>query len=136
MSTYFRKCSGSIGGLAGWAFRRWWRTLNTVRPSITSTSGQLGTPAFVPTTRFGNLRKDIWGREHFVWLPEEDAYRCPAGQKLRRSANVRGTRRVQYRAPKGSSCPVRPACNVRPQAEKEPSTALGRKSLSSLLRNG
>jgi hypothetical protein len=98
--------------------------------------GQLGTPAFVPTTRFGNLRKDIWGREHFVWLPEEDAYRCPAGQKLRRSANVRGTRRVQYRAPKGSSCPVRPACNARPQAEKEPSTALGRRSLSRLLRNG
>jgi len=28
--------------------------------------GQLGTPAFVPTTRFGNLRKDIWGREYFV----------------------------------------------------------------------
>ena len=74
--------------------------------------GQLGTPAFVPTTRFGNLRKDIWGREYFVWLPEEDAYRCPAGQKLRRSANVSGTRRVQYRAPKGSclSCPSRAQC--------------------------
>jgi transposase len=74
--------------------------------------GQLGTPAFVPTTRFGNLRKDIWGREYFVWLPEEDAYRCPAGQKLRRYANVRGTRRVQYRAPKGSclSCPSRAQC--------------------------
>jgi hypothetical protein len=71
--------------------------------------GQPGTPAFVPTTRFGNLRKDIWGREYFVWLPEEDAYRCPAGQKLRLYANVRGTRRVQYRAPKGSclSCPSR-----------------------------
>lgn len=52
--------------------------------------GQFGTPAFVPTTRFGNLRKDIWGREYFVWIPEEDAYRCPAGQKLRRHANERG----------------------------------------------
>ncbi len=74
--------------------------------------GQLGTPVFVPTTRFGNLRKDIWGREYFVWLPEEDAYRCPDGQKLRRYANVRGTRRVQYRAPKGSclSCPSRAQC--------------------------
>jgi hypothetical protein len=70
--------------------------------------GQPVTPAFVPTTRFGNLRKDIWGREYFVWLPEDDAYRCPAGQKLRRYANVRGTRRVQYRAPRGSclSCPA------------------------------
>ena len=74
--------------------------------------GRLGIPTFVPTTRFGNLRKDIWGREHFVWLPEEDAYLCPAGQKLRRHANVRGTRRVQYRVPKGScvSCPCRPQC--------------------------
>jgi hypothetical protein len=74
--------------------------------------GRLGIPTFVPTTRFGNLRKDIWGREHFVWLPEEDAYLCPAGQKLRRHANVRGTRRVQYRVPKGScvSCPSRAQC--------------------------
>ncbi len=74
--------------------------------------GRLGIPTFVPTTRFGNLRKDIWGREHFVWLPEEEAYLCPAGQKLRRYANVIGTRRVQYRAPKGScvSCPCRAQC--------------------------
>ncbi len=74
--------------------------------------GRLGIPTFVPTTRFGNLRKDIWGRERFVWLPAEDAYVCPAGQKLRRSANVPGTRRVQYRAPKGScaSCAYRAPC--------------------------
>jgi hypothetical protein len=74
--------------------------------------GRLGIPTFVPTTRFGNLRKDIWGRERFVWLPAEDAYLCPAGQKLRRSTNMRGTRRVQYRAPKGScaSCPYRAQC--------------------------
>ena len=74
--------------------------------------GQLGIPTFVPTTRFGNLRKDIWGREHFNWLPEEDAYSCPAGQKLRRHTVVQGTRRVQYRAPKGAciSCPFRSQC--------------------------
>lgn len=74
--------------------------------------GQLGIPAFVPTTRFGNMRGDIWGREHFTWLPEEDAYSCPANQKLRRHTNVQGTRRVQYRAPKGacSSCSFRSLC--------------------------
>jgi transposase len=74
--------------------------------------GQLGIPTFIPTTRFGNMRKDIWGRDHFQWLPEEDAYLCPAGQKLRRYTNVRGTGRVQYRAPKGScaTCSFREQC--------------------------
>ncbi len=74
--------------------------------------GRLGIPTFVPTTRFGNLRKDIWGRERFAWLPEEDAYLCPAGHKLRRHSNVRSTRRIQYRVPKGSctSCPHRAQC--------------------------
>jgi transposase len=74
--------------------------------------GGQGIPTFIPTTRFGNMRKDIWGREHFRWLPEEDAYLCPAGQKLRRSANIHGTQRTQYRAPKGScaACPYRAQC--------------------------
>ena len=74
--------------------------------------GRLGIPTFIPTTRFGNMRKDIWGREHFTWLAEEDAYLCPAGQKLRRYTNMRGTGRVQYRAPKGSCavCPFREQC--------------------------
>lgn len=74
--------------------------------------GQRGTTTTIPTTRFGNMRKDIWGRDHFVWLAEEDAYRCPAGQKLRRFTNVSGTHRVQYRAPKGScvACAFRAQC--------------------------
>jgi hypothetical protein len=75
--------------------------------------GKLGIPAFIPLTRFGNMRKDIWGREHFTWLPAEDAYLCTAGQKLRRYAQVRRTQRVQYRAPKGScaGCPFRAQCS-------------------------
>jgi hypothetical protein len=74
--------------------------------------GRLGIPAFIPLTRFGVMRKDIWGRDHFQWLPDEDAYLCSAGQKLRRHAEVRGTQRVQYRAPKGScaACPFREQC--------------------------
>ena len=52
------------------------------------------------------------GREHFTWLPEEDAYLCPAQEKLKRYANVRSTSRVQYRAPKGScvACAFRAEC--------------------------
>jgi transposase len=73
---------------------------------------QAGIPAFIPTTRFGNQHKGIWGREHFQWLPEEDAYLCPAGQKLRRYANLQRTQRVQYRAPNGAcvACAFRSQC--------------------------
>jgi transposase len=73
--------------------------------------GRLGIQTVIPTTRFGNMRGDIWGRERFQWLPDEDAYLCPAGQNLRRYAQVRGTQRVQYRAPRGS-CSV---CSFREQ---------------------
>ncbi|MGH9778137.1 MAG: IS1182 family transposase [Candidatus Acidiferrales bacterium] len=64
-----------------------------------------GIPAFIPTTRFGNQHTGIWGREHFQWLPEEDAFLCPAGQRLRRSSNMKGTQRVRYQAPKDSCAP-------------------------------
>src|SRR3990170_4238696 len=74
--------------------------------------GRLGIPTVIPTTRFGNLRGDIWGRERFQWLPDEDAYLCPAGQKLRRRNQARGTQRVMYQAPKGScaACAFREQC--------------------------
>jgi hypothetical protein len=74
--------------------------------------GRLGIPAIIPTTRFGNMRKDIWGREHFQWLPDEEAYRCPAGQKLKRYANQQNSRRILYRAPRGScaACAFRELC--------------------------
>lgn len=73
---------------------------------------QAGIPAFIPTTRFGNQHTGVWGREHFTWLPEEDAYLCAAGQKLRRYANMQRTQRIQYRAPKGAcvACPFRSQC--------------------------
>ena len=73
---------------------------------------QAGIPAFIPTTRFGNQHTGVWGREHFTWLPEEDAFLCPAGERLRRYANLAKTQRVQYRAPKGAciACPFRSQC--------------------------
>jgi transposase len=71
-----------------------------------------GIPAFIPTTRFGNQHTGIWGREHFQWLPDEDAFLCPAGERLQRSSNMKGTQRVRYQAPKGSCapCPHRTQC--------------------------
>ena len=73
---------------------------------------QAGIPAFIPVTRFGNQHTGIWGVEHFLWLPEEDAFLCPAGQRLRRHSNHTRTQRVQYRAPKGAclACPYRLRC--------------------------
>jgi len=73
---------------------------------------QVGITAFIPTTRFGNQHTGIWGREHFTWLPAEDAYLCPAGQRLRRHSNQSGTQRVRYQAPKGSclACQFRSPC--------------------------
>jgi transposase len=73
---------------------------------------QAGIPAFIPTTRFGNQHTGVWGREHFSWLPAEDAYLCPAGQKLPRHSNMTGTQRVRYQAPKGAcvACPFRAQC--------------------------
>jgi IS5 family transposase len=73
---------------------------------------QAGIPAFIPVTRFGNQHTGVWGRDHFLWLPEADAFLCAAGQRLRRHANIVRTKRVQYRAPKGAciACPYRPQC--------------------------
>ena len=73
---------------------------------------QAGIPAFIPTTRFGNQHTGIWGREHFTWLPDEDAFLCAAGQKLRRHSNMAGTQRVRYQAPKGAcfACEFRSHC--------------------------
>jgi len=73
---------------------------------------QAGIPAFIPTTRFGSQHTGIWGREHFTWLVDEDAFLCAAGQKLRRHSNMRGTQRVRYQAPKGAcvACPFRSQC--------------------------
>jgi transposase len=74
--------------------------------------GERGIPAFIPTTRFGHQHKGIWGHEHFQWLPEEDAFLCPAGQYLRRASNATRTTRVRYQAPKGVclTSPFRPDC--------------------------
>jgi hypothetical protein len=81
------------------------------------------------------MRKDIWGREHFQWLPEKDAYLCPADQPLRRYSNMKSTQRVRYRAPRGAVRPVPSDRNARHRGEKGPYTAPGDKSLSMRRNN-
>lgn len=71
-----------------------------------------GATAFIPTTRLNNPHTGIWGRDHFQWLPDEDAYLCPAGERLKRAELNRRYHRIRYQAPKGVclSCPFRPQC--------------------------
>ena len=73
---------------------------------------QAGISAFIPPKRYGHQQDGIWGRKHFRWLSEEDAFLCPAGQRLQRFTNVTTTRGIGYRAPKGScvDCQFRPQC--------------------------
>lgn len=64
------------------------------------------------------------GKEQFVWLPEEQAYRCPQeqrlthiGQEQRRRADGQVDTLHKYRcAPvPGRACPLRQACTSNPQ---------------------
>jgi IS5 family transposase len=71
-----------------------------------------GATAFITPTRFGHPHTGIWGREHFQWLPDEDAFLCPAGERLRRAERRHTTHRVRYQAPEGAclGCPFRSQC--------------------------
>jgi transposase len=71
-----------------------------------------GISAFIPPRRHGYQANGVWGRDHFRWLSEEDSFLCPAGQRLRRFTTVTTTRRIGYRAPKGScaGCRFRSQC--------------------------
>jgi transposase len=64
------------------------------------------------------------GKDKFVWLPEENAYRCPQGHRLtpigkERRFHVDGRSEVQYRyrcAPVNCrTCPLREACTSNPE---------------------
>jgi Transposase DDE domain len=71
-----------------------------------------GITAFIPSTRFGHPHTGIWGREHFTWLPDEDAVLCPAGERLKRAEERLASHRIRYQAPAGSclNCQFRSQC--------------------------
>jgi transposase len=58
-----------------------------------------------------------FGKQDFVYLPEEDAYRCPAGEKLRYYySNVeRGLTLRRYWTTACQSCPIKNRCTTAPQ---------------------
>jgi hypothetical protein len=61
--------------------------------------------------------KGRFGKQDFVYLPEEDAYRCPAGEKLRYyDSNVeRGLTLRRYWTTACQSCPIKSHCTTGPQ---------------------
>jgi transposase len=61
--------------------------------------------------------KGRFGKQDFVYLPEEDAYRCPAGEKLRYYySNVeRGLTLRRYWTTACQSCPLKSCCTTGPQ---------------------
>jgi transposase len=61
--------------------------------------------------------KGRFGKQDFVYLPEEDAYRCPAGEKLKYYySNVeRGLTLRRYWTTACQSCPIKSRCTTGPQ---------------------
>ncbi|MCB5176947.1 IS1182 family transposase [Microvirga lenta] len=61
--------------------------------------------------------KGRFGKQDFVYLSEEDAYRCPAGEKLRYYySNVeRGLTLRRYWTTACQSCPIKSHCTTGPQ---------------------
>ena len=58
-----------------------------------------------------------FGKQDFVYLPDEDAYRCPAGEKLKYYySNVeRGLTLRRYWTTACQSCPLKSCCTTGPQ---------------------
>ena len=76
--------------------------------------GQLGISTVIPATRFGNMRRDIRGREQLRLASGGGRLPLPGWREVEasRHTNVRGTSRVQYRAPRAScsTCVYRRQC--------------------------
>ena len=58
-----------------------------------------------------------FGKQDFVYLPDEDAYRCPAGQRLtyRYSNEEDGKKLRRYWTTACSSCPLKSKCTTGPE---------------------
>ena len=74
---------------------------------------RMGIRAYVPLTGAGKARP-YFSKEEFVYEPEQDLYRCPARQSLRRFADHAARRLTKYRAD-AATCA---ACALRPQCTK------------------
>jgi len=77
--------------------------------------GQAGITVTLPKPMTSSATsKGRFGKQDFVYLPEEDAYRCPAGEKLRYDySNVeRGLTLRRYWTTACHTCPLRSRCTT------------------------
>jgi transposase len=72
---------------------------------------QAGIRAYVPLTGAGKARP-YFSKEEFIYDPERDIYRCPAGELLRPKTFNAARNQIVYKAEPGrsDSCPLRPEC--------------------------
>ncbi len=74
-----------------------------------------GITTFVPRPlRSGSKAKGRFGKQDFVYLPEEDVYRCPAGEKLTwRYDSVEGGKTMHsYWTTACTECPLKEQCTT------------------------
>jgi transposase len=79
---------------------------------------QAGVTVTLPKPMTSGSKADgRFGKQDFVYLPEEDAYRCPAGEKLKYYySNVeRGLTLRRYWTTACHTCPLKSRCTTAPQ---------------------
>jgi transposase len=71
----------------------------------------MGIRAYVPLPDF-DQRTGYWGRSHFAYDDDSDAYRCPQGEVLRRRTTKYTEGKIVYQADPETCncCPVKAAC--------------------------
>ena len=73
-----------------------------------------GATPLVPKPLTSGAKADgRFGKQDFVYLPEQDAYRCPAGQIMKWSFNrvdEHGMTLRYYSTPRCSDCPIKAQC--------------------------
>ncbi len=79
---------------------------------------EVGITAYVPRPQTSNNQaKGLFGKRDFVYLPETDSYRCPAGQSLiwRFSTVEKGLTLHCYWSSACKACPLKTQCTSSPQ---------------------
>src|SRR3982074_3632554 len=75
----------------------------------------LGVTPYVPKPlTSGSKAAGRFGKQDFVYIPEEDAYRCPADQRLtwRFTSAEKGMTLHSYWTSKCAECPLKPQCTT------------------------
>jgi hypothetical protein len=75
----------------------------------------LGITAYVPKTMTSsNQAKGLYGRQDFIYRPEDDEYECPAGERLiyRSTTDDKGKVMKKYWSSACPNCPSKPLCTT------------------------